>query len=308
LGSVGVCANGVGDPIILYDGIANRWLLSEFSGSGNRLCVYTSRTADPIAGGWCAYEFNDTSFPDYPKYGVWPDAYYAASNQGNVVPIYAFDRLNMLSADGTTCPTARAPQKVANSIPGLAGLGFELIIPVHLESATEPAGGEPGIFVRQIDEELHGTPGASAMTDFIEMWTLDVDFDTPGNTTLTQLPDITVADFDSNLCPPVNVFSCIPMPGTGTRLDPLLEVIMNVPTYHNFGSHESIVLVFQTDIGDSPTIPASVGWSCGAPAAVPGRYTRRAPTPLTLSIASWAWSIWTPLATSSWPITSAARR
>ena len=97
LSTGGICATGRGDPIILYDEIAGRWLLTEFSNSGNGLCVYTSRTADPLAGGWCAYTFADSSFPDYPKYGVWPDQYIVSSNQGNAVPVYAFDRLNMLS-------------------------------------------------------------------------------------------------------------------------------------------------------------------------------------------------------------------
>ncbi len=246
----GSCAGGLGDPIILYDDEAGRWFLSEFSSSGNFLCVYTSRTADPIAGGWCAYGFDDVSFPDYPKYGVWPNAYYAGSNQGNTVPVYAFDRANMLSTDGTTCPTARAPQKLGNGATGLAGLGFELLVPVHQEGEVGPPSTEPGIFMRQIDEELHTNFPNNAATDIIEMYAYDVDFDNAANSTLTQLPDIVVSDFDSNLCPPVAIFSCIPMPGSGTRLDPLLEVIMNVPTYHNMGSHESIVMVFQTDIGD----------------------------------------------------------
>ncbi len=249
LGGTARCANGSGDPIILFDDIAQRWVLLEFGAGPNDLCVYVARTADPIGGGWCHYQIVDT-FPDYPKFGVWPDAYYMAANQGASVPIYAFDRVNMLSPDGTTCPTARPGQKLSNQVTQLAGLGFELLIPVHQEGATGAEGNEPGIYVRQIDEELHSNFPNNAATDIIEMYTLAVDFDTSANTTLTQLPDIVVADFDSNLCPPVAIFSCIPMPGSGTRLDPLLEVIMNVPSYHNMGSHESIVLVFQLDIGD----------------------------------------------------------
>ena len=243
----GSCAAGLGDPIVLYDHMAERWLLTEFSSGGNRLCVYTSRTADPIAGGWCGYEFADPSLPYFPKDGIWPDAYIASANQGNVPPVYAFDRVNMLSPDGTTCPTARAPQKVTG--PGLPGLGFEAFTPVDLDG-PEPPPGNPAYFVRHRDEELNGDPSPSPTTDKIEMWALDVDFDNAGNTTFSQLPDLIVSDFDSNLCPPISFFSCVPQPSGGQALDPLLEVIMNRAVYRNFGSHESLLAVLQTDVGD----------------------------------------------------------
>ena len=245
----GICSNGLGDPIILFDEIADRWFLSEFSSGGNGLCIYTARTEDPIAGGWCAYTFADNSFPDYPKYGVWPDQYIAGSNQGAGVPVYAFDRLNMLSPDGTTCPTARPTQKIENFVPQLQGQGFELLVPVDFDGDTLPPADEPGIFVRQVDEEMHSIPSPSPTTDPVEMWVMDTDFDNASNTTLTQLPDIILSDFDSLLCPPVSVFSCVPQP-SGPALDPLLEVIMNKPVYRNFGTYEVIVGVIQTDIGD----------------------------------------------------------
>ncbi|HBL28269.1 MAG TPA: hypothetical protein DD490_15650, partial [Acidobacteria bacterium] len=39
----GNCASGLGDPVILFDQLADRWFLSEFSNSGNRMCVYISQ-------------------------------------------------------------------------------------------------------------------------------------------------------------------------------------------------------------------------------------------------------------------------
>ena len=69
----GNCAAGLGDPIVVYDPLANRWLMSEFSGTANRLCVYVSQTSSPL-GAWYVYEFTTPNFPDYPKYAVWNDA------------------------------------------------------------------------------------------------------------------------------------------------------------------------------------------------------------------------------------------
>jgi len=244
----GVCISGIGDPIIVYDHLADRWVLTEFSAAGNGLCVYTSRTADPIAGGWCAYVFQDTSFPDYPKYGVWPDVYLATSNQGGSGPnVYGFDRVNMLSPDGTSCPTARATQKFG--APNLPVFGFETLTPVDLDGPAPPPG-TPAYFLRHRDEELVGDP-PNPTTDPIELFEMAVDFDTPGNSTFVQAADIILSDFDSNLCPPISVFSCIPQPG-GPDLDPLLEVVMQRASYRNFGTHEVLLGVLQTDVNDYP--------------------------------------------------------
>ncbi|MDH3524440.1 MAG: hypothetical protein OES32_12720 [Acidobacteriota bacterium] len=244
----GVCTSGIGDPIVLYDHLAQRWLLTEFSSSGNGMCIYTSRTSDPIAGGWCAYVFQDTSFPDYPKYGVWPDVYLATSNQNANGPnVYGFDRVNMLSPDGTTCPTMRPVQKFG--APNLPVYNFETLTPVDLDGPPPPPG-TPAYFLRHRDEELVGDPPNPA-TDPVELYEMTVDFDTPANSTFVQAPNIILSDFDSNLCPPITVFSCVPQP-SGPPLDPLLEVVMQRASYRNFGTHEVLLGVLQTDVNDYP--------------------------------------------------------
>jgi len=236
----GACASGRGDPVVIYDALADRWVMSEFS-SGLAMCVYVSMTNDPVTGGWCSYLFGTST--DYPKYAVWPDAYYVTTNEGNVPPVYAFDRENML-----TCGTARPIQKLV--APGLPGLGFEAFTPGDLDGPTLPPAGSPAYFMRHRDTELGNQGPMNPTQDILELWQMQVDWTTPANTTLTQLPDILVSEFDSNLCPPIGVFSCIPQPGTTTRLDPLLEVIMNRLSYRNFGSHQMLLGVLQTDIGD----------------------------------------------------------
>jgi hypothetical protein len=240
LGS-GDCANGIGDPIVLYDPLANRWLLTEFTSPGNNdLCVYVSMTSDPVAGGWCQYEYQSTSFPDYPHYGVWTDAYWVTTNQG--ARVYAFDRANMIS-----CDTAR-PVQLATA-PSLPGLGFEAFMPSDIDGDTAPPAGSKAMMIRHRDTEL-GNQGPSLPTqDVIEFWSAEVDFDTADSLMLTKQPDILVSEFDSNLCPPIGVFSCVPQQG-GSDLDPLLEVMMYRTAYRNFGTHESIVGVLQTDVGD----------------------------------------------------------
>ena len=242
LGSGG-CTSGAGDPIIVYDAMAERWLMSEFT-FGNDMCVYISMTDDPVTGGWCNYELTAPTFPDYPKYAVWPNAYVVSTNESGGT-IYAFDRANMMN-----CDTARPFQRMV--APALPGLGFQAFTPADVEGATGPDAGvdEPAYLLRQRDTEL-GNQGPNLPTsDLIEIWSFDVDWDNSQNTTLTQEPDISVAEFDSNLCPPISFFSCVPQPISNTDLDPLLEVIMYPVTYRKFSGYESIVGVFQTDIGD----------------------------------------------------------
>src|SRR5262249_54879348 len=68
LGGTEGCDKGLGDPIVLYDQLARRWLLAEFADGANVLCLYLSKTDDPIAGGWFNYHFPTPNFPDYPHY------------------------------------------------------------------------------------------------------------------------------------------------------------------------------------------------------------------------------------------------
>ncbi len=238
----GNCANGAGDPIVLYDPLADRWFLSEFSSSGNRMCLYVSRGPNPITDGWCHYQVQAPSFPDYPKYGVWHDAYYVTTNESSPA-IYALDRQNMII--GTpTCGTMRPAQRF--TVSSLSGFGFQALTPADLDGATAPPTNAPGILMRHRDTEVHG-PAGNPTHDLLEIRELDVDWDNPANSTLTQLPSIQIAEFDSDLCG-LTSFSCFPQPGSGTTLDPLREVIMFRLAYRNFGSHETLVGNFVTDV------------------------------------------------------------
>jgi hypothetical protein len=240
----GNCANGLGDPIVLWDQSANRWLLSEFSSAGNRLCVYISQTAD-ATGPYFAYQFIATNFPDYPKYGVWPDAYYVGTNE-NSPAAYALQRSAML-----TGAAASAQRFIA---PDLSGFPFQMLPPADWDGATAPPAGAPAVFIRHKDTEAHGSPGAP---DTIELFEFHVDFATPANSTYTGPISINVTEFDSDLCG-LSSFSCIPQPSGTSPLDPLREVVMHRPQYRNRGTHGVIVGSFATDV--TGTNLAGVRW------------------------------------------------
>src|SRR5436305_4105502 len=108
----GVCANGgSGDPIVLYDHLANRWLISQFAGASTITdeCVAISTTSD-ATGSYNRYGFHlGSNFFDYPHLSVWPDAYYMSMNVFNAAgtsylgpQAFAFDRAKMLACPPST--------------------------------------------------------------------------------------------------------------------------------------------------------------------------------------------------------------
>lgn len=101
----GNCENfNDGDPIVLYDKAADRWLLTQFAVSGSPFsqCFAVSKSGDPT-GAYARYEFQFSDFNDYPKFGVWPDGYYGTFNmfRGNSfigAKTCAFERDKMIAA------------------------------------------------------------------------------------------------------------------------------------------------------------------------------------------------------------------
>ncbi len=254
LNSLGTDSCSDGDPIVLYDRLAQRWVLQEFNFYGNALCFYVSQGPDPVNDGWYLYEFSTPNNPDYPHIGVWPDAYYTTTNESPSA-VYAYDRVNMI-----TGATARAPQRF--TMTSLAGYGFQTGTPADLDGADAPPAGAPGIIMRHVDDEAHSNYTDDPAHDLLEMFAFDVDWDTPANTTYTQLPSIQITDFNSWFLD-YSTFATVPQPGTSSRLDAIREVILNRLQYRNFGDHESLVGVLPTNINEATsgsTVNAGLRW------------------------------------------------
>lgn len=80
-GSVTGATCNDGDPIVLYDEQADRWLVVEFSicGANDYMLFAVSQTNDPT-GSWHRYSFDVDDMPDYEKIGIWQDGYYMGTN------------------------------------------------------------------------------------------------------------------------------------------------------------------------------------------------------------------------------------
>jgi hypothetical protein len=232
-GTGGLCeTNNDGDPIVLYDHLADRWLLSQFVTWGTQ-CIAVSRGPNPVTDGWWLYEYNLGSLVnDYPKFGVWPDGYYMGTQRGyfgSGSDAWVFERAQMLNGNPA-------------SVQGFFDSGG-FMLPADLDGPSPP-GGAPGIFARLVDGAEFGG------VDRLELYELDVDWNTPANSTFTNLPDLATAAFDRELCSGYDLMGrCIDQPGTTNLLESLSAWLMYRLQYRNFGTHETLVVNHTVDVG-----------------------------------------------------------
>ena len=216
-----------GDPIVQYDQLADRWVLTQFAVSAQPFtqCVAVSTSPDPT-GTYFRYAFSyDRSFNDYPKMSVWPDAYYISYNMfrngrsftGNTV--CAFERDRMLIG-------ASARQICANTT------SAHSMEPADLEGTTLPPAGTPNLLL-------------SIGTSTVQFWRFAVNW-TAGTGTLTGPTTLGGVATFTRAC---GGGVCIPQPGTTQRLDSLGDRLMYRLSYRNFGTHESMVINHSVNSG-----------------------------------------------------------
>ena len=223
----GVCETaGAGDPVVLYDQLANRWLVSQFAGTSvpTDECIAISTSSD-ATGSYFRYGFHlGTHFFDYPHLSVWPDAYYMSMNVFSELfpnPFlgpqpFAFDRSKMLAGQSATFITT-----------GITGGSTEdAYLPADLDGSTLPPAGAPNSFVE--------FPGSGSY----KIFHFHVDFATPANSTFTLFASPAAAGF-TQLCPTTR--NCVPQAGTTSGLDAIADRLMFRLAYRNFGDHESVV-------------------------------------------------------------------
>jgi hypothetical protein len=222
----GVCEfNDRGDPVVLYDQLADRWIISQFAGVSipTDECVAVSATSD-ATGAYHRYDFHlGSNFFDYPHLSVWPDGYYMSMNVFNSLATsylgpqpFAFDREKMLAGVPATFVT-----------PGITnGPLEETYLPADLDGSDPPPPSAPAVFIEW--------PGGGTYRVFH----FHADFVTPANSTFTLFQSPAAAGF-TQLCPLTR--SCVPQLNTTSRLDAVADRLMFRLTYRNFGTHESVV-------------------------------------------------------------------
>ena len=227
----GVCENnGSGDPVLLYDHLANRWLISQFAGASipTDECIAISTTSD-ATGTYNRYAFHlGSNFFDYPHFGVWPDGYYMSMNVFNSSgtaflgpQAFAFDRTKMLAGLPLTTFVT----------PGITGGSSEdSFLPSDLDGSITPPVGTANPFVSY--------PGSGAY----KVRLFHADFGTPVNTTFNLIGSPAAAGF-TEICPLTR--GCVPqLGGTSStdKLDAIGDRLMFRLAYRKFADgHEAVV-------------------------------------------------------------------
>ena len=261
------CSTDLGDPIVVYDHLADRWLLSQFAQPGGDpnpgfICIAISQTPDPTANTWFLYTLQlHTDLPDFPKFGVWPDGYYMSSYEGATLGVYVFDRANMLLGNA-----AGFFKTTINSL-GNGAVRDTRILPADLDGPAPPAG-TPNYFVRSVDNAQD--PAAPA-NDRIEVYEARVNW-LAATFTFPLVDTLTPAAFNIMVCdrngltasaPGVTpviapVRDCIPQPNETDTVDALSNRPMMQLKYRNFGTHAALVFNQTIDVAGSinAVIPA----------------------------------------------------
>jgi len=210
-----------GDPVVLYDQIADRWLLMQFTAAAPFYnCVALSQTSDPT-GAYYRWAFpvgGTTNFGDYPKMGMSADAYYistreflgaAGAFQG--AGAYALNKTQMLAGNPTpTVISFLAP-------PSPAYVVGDGLLPADLDGNAAPPAGTPEYFMGSQDN--NGPYGAPS--DGLTLWKFNANFTTPASSSFTLTNTLPVAPFNSILALCAGTRSCISQPGTTNKLDHL---------------------------------------------------------------------------------------
>lgn len=243
----GLCeSTNRGDPIVLYDSQADRWLISQFAFpagfTDNRQCIAISQTGDPT-GAYHLYDFpwDDTKFNDYPHYGVWTDGYYSGVNQftGNSFTgsgVVAYERDKMISGQPaqqvqfdleTTFPNAFTP------------------MPADIDGIFLPPTDMPAPFVTADD------------ANELNVWHFEVDWTTPSNSTFTLADTLAVAPYNGAVCG----FSrdCIAQPNA-QRLDSIGQRMMFRLAYRNLNGQSKLIATHTVVGSDTDTNIAGVRW------------------------------------------------
>ena len=230
--------NGVndGDPIVMYDQLADRWFISQFNDGSNGLLIAVSETADPTST-YFRYEFELDDFPDYPHYAVWPNAYYLAANKNGDVA-YTIDREALLNDE---------------SDPVIIGFELTGIIrnpntvfgpqPANLIGSMSPANDAPGYFVYLQDDSWPGV-----VFDHLKVWEVEPNFSNPGISTISVPQIIPTQAFESTFQPFGN--GDVGQPGSAQAIDNVGGVISYMANYRAFGDYNSFLLNFNVNLGD----------------------------------------------------------
>lgn len=261
------CTDPSGDPVVLYDQLRDRWILSQFTTRFSAVpendvfynCVAISTTGDPT-GTYYRYAFTTGNFfPDYPKYGVWRDSYLITTREFGPtieygIGVYALELNKMIVGD----PNARVVRFFLDgNDPTILPLVGDGLLPADIDGKEKPESESPAPLVGTQDDGA----GYGGTFDALNIWDLTVKWRKTPSGSLVLKAQLPVAKFDSifpcgvvavppppNPIPPnyfPNSRDCLAQPGAaGNQYIDILSYRQRPSwrlAYRNFDDHEALV-------------------------------------------------------------------
>jgi hypothetical protein len=269
--------NNDGDPIVLFDHQAGRWIFTQFAlgafesgppylfGLGGYQCVAVSTSSDPT-GSYYLYEFEivpgsfdvpSFGLNDYPKLGVWPDGLYLSTNEFLASPdtgfAFSFQGASATAIDKWAMYAGKPARAIKFFIPAATepdqSFHFSLQ-PSHWEGSLKPgehdhhgrSEGAPNVFIQNMDYEVWGPIPPFTQPDGLHHWGFAVDFRRPERSRFTDLGLIPTPPFDSWGAYVYDAVGLsVPQPGTSNTLDVLAQFTMTRAQYRSFPEYDVIV-------------------------------------------------------------------
>jgi uncharacterized membrane protein len=241
----GACqSSNSGDPIVQWDKIAHRWVMVQnvFS-SPYMTCIAISQTPD-ATGSYYRFAFPQSAgFPDYPKWGLMPDAYYQTQNIFNNsgtaflgVNVCAYERAKLLTGDSTA-------KQVCIFDNSNGTLFDDSLLPADLDSpGTPPPAGQDEVLLGSIDNANPGT--------MVYEYLFHVDFVGSGSTLTGVNGSMPITVSTYNLaCGGFG--ACIPQKDVTYSLDSLGDRLMYRLAYRNFSDHQTWLVSHSVTAGSS---------------------------------------------------------
>ncbi len=223
-----------GDPIVLYDDVSDRWLVSQFAFPDNlstfSQCVAISQTGDPT-GAYNRYEFvfDNIGFNDYPKHGIVTGSITMTANlfrpRG---PFFNFAGTFLGLMDKAAMYAGQPASLIGFNI-GKNEFGF-------IAGDLDGGGSAPALFAT-----------AMSQANSFDIWQVDVDWSTE-NASASRIASIPITPFSGDLCS-ASREACIPQPANGPALEALSDRLMHRLQVRDWGSYRTMVAAHTVDVG-----------------------------------------------------------
>ena len=225
-----------GDPIVLYDDQADRWLFSQFAFPDNMnsfsQCVAISQTDDPTQG-YNRYEFSfdGIGLNDYPKHGIVTESITLMAN------IFK-KRGPRFTYGGTYLAVLNKAAMYAGQTATMRGFNIGTGQFGFVAGDLDGPGAAPALFAT-----------AMSTSNRFDIWQINPNWG-GGSASINQVASVPITAYDGTLCG-ASRGACIPQPDGGPALESLSDRLMHRLQIRDFGNSRTMLAAHPVDVNGS---------------------------------------------------------